>query len=757
MKKGYFIYVGFALSILFFLINVNYSVAFAAGQTDINTILKNGTSGGIDRTVPQGLTNIGQWFSKPDINGNNNTEVLPANTNTGGINNQSDSDVIMLTKLGDNYKTGAIWSKRDQSDVDDRNYIDINKKQTMSMWMFFGGIYRSGNSENTGDGMAFVLQNESDSAFTTLVGGKNSPGETLGVWGSPYAASDTSQTLASRAIQNSWAMEFDTYPNIDSTFDSAFDNFSGAGYSNHIGNNYPALASTYVPTSKGMTLNHRDAIGNVKTADKPSNFLTDDRWHHLSLTWNPAVNNNSAYITFDYDDKTIDGQSKAGERRTIPIDTANFNLKSGENKLYWGFTGSTGESTENNLIVFESIPAIVEADATSSIVDESAGNHVLSDPTSTNENANVVHDGDSVSVNYNLNYLSGSKPWENIKAKIKLPEQVSYNSALITYTKKDGSTQTENIDGIKGVPTDDITHILAQSLYKDDIVSANIKFEGTVTSTNKENDSPVSSAHAEFYGSNLKKDVMTTAFVIKQPVKIKLAKIESSPEISVGQEAKLQGTVSYSDNSTVDPSKLVVVAKVNDGDPVKVNMDTIATTGTFSLPVSTDLFSDLHEGDNTVQIYVYNTDDFNISDPISFEVKVTGSLQIKAAQLSHFNSIQATKAKRLISRSSDWSVDIEDSRSIGDKWYLFAEATPLTKNDDTWNGGLVYVNKNNEEKTLTNNKVAIDSGVKDKEGLQETDIDQKWSSDTGILLRQNSYEEAGTYSSTIVWTAQDSI
>src|SRR5699024_8222992 len=104
-----------------------------------------------------------------------------------------------------------------------------------------------------------------------------------------------------------------------------------------------------------------------------------------------------------------------------------------------GFTGSTGSSSENNLVIFESIPSIVEADATSSLIDETSGNRVISDATTDNPNANVVYNGDAVNVNYDLKYLSGSQSWKDISADIKLPEKIDYNSAVITYTDTDGN------------------------------------------------------------------------------------------------------------------------------------------------------------------------------------------------------------------------------------------------------------------------------------------------------------------------------
>jgi len=761
IKKGLGLYVGFVLSGLLILFNFYYHDVKAAAQTGIDEVLSNNPNkGGVDRTVPKGLTDISDWFNIPTI-ANNNSQILPAQSSTGGVNNKGNSDVIRLTSLSDTDKVGAVWSKRSQTDEDERNFINIKKRQTMSMWMFFGGAQKTGGAE-TGDGMAFVLQNVNDNAFTTTKNG-SAAGETIGVWGSPFDPVDiVPSVLASRAIAKSWALEFDTYQNVYNSYNSAFDTNQSA--LNHIASGYPALASTYSNIGKtGLVLNHQNAITTMPTTDFSKNFLTDDRWHHVTLTWNPAAADSTmASVVLNYDDKNLDGTAKLDpstgkiNSKTMSVDTTNFDLN-GNDKLYWGFTGSVGSTSENNLIVFESIPAIVEADVSSKIIDESAGDHVLSAPTSENKNANVVHDGDSVSVNYDLNYLSGSQPWADIIAKINLPEQVSYKNANITYTKKDGSTQTENIDELAGMTTNEITHTLAQSLYKDNIVSANIKFEGTVTSSDKTKDSSVASAHAGFYGDNLQKDVMTTAFVIKQPVKISLTKESDDPTINIDQETNLQGKVSYSDSSTVDPSKLELVVQVNDGDPMKVDMNTIATTGTFSLPVSKALFPDLKEGVNTVKIYVYNKDDFNASDPIYFDVTVIGSLQVKASQLSHFNSVQAMDNKQIISRSDDWSVDVEDSRDVGSEWYLFAEATPLTKGDDTWDGGLAYVNKNHEEKPLTDSKVNIDSGVKSEEGLQSTDIDKEWAANTGVLLRKNSYEEAGVYTSTITWTAQDSL
>lgn len=60
-----------------------------------------------------------------------------------------DSNSIKLPEVG------AAWSKIDD---DSANFIDINKKQTVSVWMYFGS--GEGQIADNGEGMSLVLQND---------------------------------------------------------------------------------------------------------------------------------------------------------------------------------------------------------------------------------------------------------------------------------------------------------------------------------------------------------------------------------------------------------------------------------------------------------------------------------------------------------------------------------------------------------------------------------------------------------------------
>ena len=70
---------------------------------------------------------------------------------------------------------------------------------------------------------------------------------------------------------------------------------------------------------------------------------------------------------------------------------------------------------------------------------------------------------------------------------------------------------------------------------------------------------------------------------------------------------------------------------------------------------------------------------------------------------------------------------------------------------------MIFVDGSGNTDNLVNNKVEISSAVKSQTSAQDYDIDSEWSSDDGILLKRGSYENAGTYTSTVTWNLQDSI
>ena len=715
-----------------------------------------------DDHVPNGLSDVSQWFDIANLNnGTNNAKLLPPNSGS----NFTSRNVIEITDKDKTGSFGAVWSNRDASDKANQNYIDINKKQTMSMWLLFGGGRLSGSYA---DGMAFVLQGQGPNAFNhQLVSGAPVGGETMGVWGIPLRT--TVEEMANSAIQKSWALEFDTKFNGDGSVDSSYDaplrSYQDSSQViteiNHIADGYPGDASSYTfSTEDYPELNHNNPTFSYykDKSDKNSvvrNFLTDQQWHHLTITWTPEsmTSTGNPTVNYKFNDETLDGEPKTPDiEKNINIDLSKMHLD-GLTKLYWGFTGSTGQDTETNLVVFESVPSIVEADTTSKLFDitQADGN---GNPREVGDSGKV-NNGDKLSLEYDLKYLSGSQDWKSIAADIDLPTNITYSGGQITYT--DGTTQNLSVNG----DSTNVTTTLSKDISSTNKL-AKITFTGTAKADDNTVSTPVASQHASFIGTNLQKNVMSPAFTIVQPKTLTLtANSEDNQKIQISGQTNLGGIVAYKPTDTLDDSKITIHRIINGSEtpdssdaPLLGTLNSDSSADTFSYNV---LAKDLTEGKNTVSFYAED-ENFNKSNIISYTVNVVGDLIVNAAQTSHFQTVQEYPTNRMIHRSKDWSLTVNDQRSKNSSWTLQAQATSLSNGSQTWdNGGIIFVDKDGNIYPLTNKVANIANGTKSQDAEQQFDIDDSWGHDNGILLQQSGIEPTGTYTSTITWTAIDGI
>lgn len=281
------------------------------------------------KAAPYGLP-LNTYFNIPQTFSTGETNSATTSSPSGDTNNPN---VVLLTK--GKGQTSAVWSKGD-------NYIDIYKKQNLSMWLYFG---RNADPKGAADGMAFVLQNDSDHAISTL-NGKVNKGESLGVWGSdssPHVTNndeplkgDSTTPIQKQAIQKSWALEFDTYANKgtgikDSDgnqihYDAqnkpttmaqipkpgdAFDWLPYSGDNNfiigsHIAWNYPARSTSYQQISPlaPKSTDVKDFFGNVITTNVTGTSVMALN-HHFST--DSGYNGNN--IDFTYNSSKPAGES----------------------------------------------------------------------------------------------------------------------------------------------------------------------------------------------------------------------------------------------------------------------------------------------------------------------------------------------------------------------------------------------------------------------------------------------------------------
>jgi len=226
-----------------------------------------------------------QAYNDNDVLNNPPIKGLPVNDyfvpgdfsgNTANLisNDKSDQIVELTNGAG---QTSAIWSKNEAD-----NYIDINQKQTLSMWLYFGSPDYSTGSAAVPDGMAFVLQNAGIQAISNIKGKVNA-GETLGVWGSDNDPLtnvgddevDGVPTVAEQAIQKSFAIEFDTFTNH-------YNNGKPAQYSIYKYPNDPTDKVNNFPSAHDafdfLPYNHSDGDNNALY------YANDKQYSHIA--WN---------------------------------------------------------------------------------------------------------------------------------------------------------------------------------------------------------------------------------------------------------------------------------------------------------------------------------------------------------------------------------------------------------------------------------------------------------------------------------------
>lgn len=668
-------------------------------------------------------------FSK--LNGSS-TRNLATLSRSNGVSNGA----IRMTY--NTNQAGAIWSN-----VSGGNYIDIKKKQTLSMWLYFGPKNHT-ESGDFGDGMAFVLQNSADgeNAFAHK-GSKLGLGETLGVWGMDDDSSvkDT-QTVASSAIQRSWALEFDDHIN-DGGDSGGADSFDKGITQSHIAYGYPADRSTYnyVPSvflagGNYFTQNHTNVIPVT---------LHDGNWHHLTIVWNPTKFN----ATFSFNDKNRDGTNGTNpiEFTTAAIDPSEFGVVP-DDHLRWGFTATTGDSFQANLIAFESIPSSVEGDASASIKDVTQGGIDVPNDGSVNSN-------DELNINYVLNYNSGRDPWENITSDINLPANVTYepdaNGDIGTITYKSGYTAKIPAGALTGTTLP--KYAFPKSLLATGD-TATVSINGVAKSVNSNTN--VASVHTKFDSDTLIKDVNTPSFTIKKAKPINLTLDQSDISVNPNTDANITGTVSYNDGSAITNSQMSVYSTLNGEKFSDFVMSDSDAAGHLKLTIPSDK---LKQDNNTLEIYVA---DPNGNRTTTSKVIITkkGSLSLTVDKAYEFGDINNSSASRLISRKGNWDILVNDGREVSptNTWELSADTTGLTNNTGKFNGDMVFRNSNGTESTLTgDNLVDIANGVKTQTGQQTTNIASDWDSSDGIFLRSNGLTTAGAYDGTINWTLSDTL
>ncbi|MDT6979676.1 lectin-like domain-containing protein [Levilactobacillus zymae] len=622
------------------------------------------------------------------------------------------------------YQFGTAWST-------DENSIDLTHNQSIGFWFYFGN-----QGIDAGDGMAFVLQNDPRGLAATPDYADRPIGETLGVWA---VDTDPDQAYVSEfaktAIQNSWALEFDTHYN-------GLSGKSALGTANafdigepavHIASNYPGSGDTYDKRTVSGGLFGKDHYyysmhhnGVIADNNQP-NFLSNGRWHHMTLKWD-ATAKTMTYTFNDRNPKT--GVAQQGASQTVPIDLDKVDPDH-TGHARWGFTGTTGQDYENNLIVLDNTPGLVDGTAEASLQDLTH-NHAIT------QNDQVIS-GDRIELDYKLHYNGGRQAWSNINSRLNLPEGITYQSAEIDYAK--GPTQTLNLDDIKDSK---LSMTLDQSLDQEND-TATVKLIGQA---NQVNETVYNREKPNTFSSNaLVTNADTPAFAINPSVDLNLTVTSTNPvTLQTKEDTTVTGKVDVITTAATKPS--VNVQATLNGQALP---DTaVASDGTFTLPLTAD---QLQMGTNTLRLTAA-TPHGDTSLVKTVRITVVGTLAFgNVDATSSFVTSTLTGDDQLLARNDDWAIAVKDTRGTGQHWALNAQSTAFT--DETGHrlaGGPVYVGRYGTQ-PLTDQAVQIMTHTtNDSVDDGQVNVANSWGARSGVLLNVDGGATAGTYQGTITWT-----
>lgn len=740
------------------------------------------TNDQILQTAPKGVE-IDDYFSTGNITGN------AAQISATGVGKRQ---AVNLTN-GPN-QAGAIW-------VSDAARMNLNEDQTVSMWMYFGdGRF----SSSSGDGMAFVLQNDSNgvNAIAKKADGTPASGQSMGVWGTDSRTDMTksvdTSAIARLAIQNSWAVEFDTTSNRDilPTTSQAnaittlargpVSNFDRDVFGPHVASNFPGQAATYRSNQVSNYYYTSMVHEGVLEANKKGvfTFLDAGWWRHVMLKWDSYKHT----MTYSYNDRTpvageepLSATSAETQKQTftssVNIDPAKDLNVGSDGLVRWGFTGSTGSASssqklENNIVVFDQVPGLVDADVTASLVDNSQGNKNIDDA------SDVVYTGDQMTLRYHLNYKSGRDSWQNIQYKLNLPGGIEYSSAKITYD--DGKQATGNDSETVNIKGQSVSETLARNLSNNtdagETNGATITLTGIATSSTATASSPenIAATTSRFEGANAITQATLNGFQIKPRDSIMTMALTGknitpgtnnqagAENLKTAADVTVTGEIEYRTitGAPVVGKKITVRPRYN-GTSVLTSVVATDEGGNglykFSYTISA---SDLKSGSKNI-IELSATDaatNLSAANSLKYAITLEGTKSISVEQQSSFNTEKITgAAMHLQADRNKWSVKVYDSIGKGDHWTLQASATPWKRSqsdslDDHLS--LNYIGADHKENSLTQSAVNIETHTT-KSDDDVFEVTSLWNDSRGLFLDVNPAVAEGEYTSKISWILAD--
>ena len=570
----------------------------------------------------------------------------------------------------------------------------------------------------------------------------------------------------------------------------------------HIALTYPSNPDTYYPviTRYGDTSNSSAPSYPFKQGysmfhiHRKEAFLTDSKdskgnkmvWHHVTFRWMPSTDLKTATISYSFNDKAPDGSINNLDNRiddNITVNTSQLGSITSDSKIYWGFTGANNNTNSNvasKMVSVESIPDLVNASIDTTVTDTTKNKVMFDDPDGgTGDTTDrKVASGDKMQLDYKLTYEDGREDWKDIASKIILPKNITYDTAdgnIGTIKYENGKTEPIPSSALStdsnGLQT--INYTFLQNLGNISATSkiADIIINGVAVNETKA-DITVDEQPATFTGSNDIETTSTPKFTVlyKKDWTLNLTNPMTDPVNLIYQQdnatLNLSANLNYTGKAspefaTNDPIQYQISVgghNLTYNTTVSTNSDTLSDV----IPLRTVIekagldFWSLFPNNETQKVTISAIDNDGVtSNSATYNIQVEPNhlLEMKADEALQFKSINYLSLKEYIQRANDYDVSVTSYRN---PWMLQVSASELTNGDSKFNG--VLVNKNTSGTTiLTNNSaiIASDNNSYDTETTTSISKLNKWTTNSGLLLKNYGLSSSKKYSGTLTWTIMD--
>ncbi|MDK1718964.1 lectin-like domain-containing protein [Dellaglioa algida] len=219
----------------------------------------------------------------------------------------------------------------------------------------------------------------------------------------------------------------------------------------------------------------------------------------------------------------------------------------------------------------------------------------------------------------------------------------------------------------------------------------------------------------------------------------------NKPTLTLDDSGKtVNAPYSLSYHVTDDSAKIKMYYQDGSGTPVLMD--------TFDNPKANELHSgayklpdDLSVGKHVITVYAVDSDD-NKSDTQTITVMVPGKLGLTTAGSLDFGSTDIPDKATILSRKTDFSVDLETS--LPGTWDLSVSATDLTSGSNTIKGAVIY-----RATAGDNAQVLNQTGLKILSGSSKlTPTKLPWDKDAGVLIKADpSQIHKDAYTARVSW------